>query len=275
MSLKKSSTKFFVLFICSVFNADADNYPLGARNSALGNTSVSLSDVWSAQNNQAGLAFLKNNSAAFYHEQRFGLKELSLNAATTNFSIKKGVFGITISSFGYSLYSENKFGIAYAKPLSTTFSIGVQLNYFHTHIADGYGNKGVLVPEIGLQKKLNEKLIFGVHFFNFTSTKLAHYTDERVPTIVRLGMNYSFSKQVIIALETEKDIQYNPLLKAGIEYAPRKNIFLRAGVSSEIFSFGFGLNVKQLQLDFSTTLHPTLGYTPQIGMSYRFDKKTN
>jgi len=275
MNVRYKSINFFVLFLLSALISSADNFPLGARSCALGNASVSFSDGWSSQNNQAGLAFLKNNSCAFYHEQRFGLKELSLNAATTAIITKKGVFGISVSSFGYTLYNENKFGIAYARRLSNTFSIGVQVDYFYTHISDEYGNKGVPLAEVGILKKLTNKLSVGVHFFNLSSTKLANYSNERVPTIVRFGMSYLLSKQLLIAVEAEKDIQLKPLLKAGIEYHPRKNIFLRAGISSTFFSFGFGIDIHKFELNIASSFHPKLGYTPEVSMTYHFDKKSN
>jgi hypothetical protein len=280
----KNSTliKQFILFVFSVCfvlfaNAENENFATGARSAGMGNASVSLSDAWSAQQNQAGLGFLHNVSAGVYYENRFLVKELSLKAAVVALPVKGGTFGLAISNFGYSMYSENKYCFSFAKALSDKFSVGVAMDYLTTRIAESYGNKGALAAEVGLQAKPIKGLTIGAHIYNPTRTKFSSYDNERIPTIIRLGADYHFSDNVIVAAETEKDISQKAIFKAGIEYRAVKEFYLRAGIATNpgLSSFGFGLNLKNFKVDISASYHQVLGFSPQFGLTYVFNKKQN
>ena len=96
-------------------NAGNEINTIGGRSSAMGGSSVSLSDFWSVNNNQAGIANYKSFATGFYYEDKYLLKELSLKAFSFIFPTSSGVFGFNYSYFGYNLYNEQKLGIAYAK----------------------------------------------------------------------------------------------------------------------------------------------------------------
>jgi len=269
---------FFSVFFISftiVASAGNENFPIGARSSAMGNASVSLSDVWSAQQNQAGLGFLKNISAGVYYEDRFLLKELSIKGAVIAIPVKGGAFGLCISNFGYSAFSENKYCFSFAKAFSEKFSMAIAMDYLTTKIAEGYGSKGAFAAEIGIQTKPLKGLTIGAHIFNPTRAKLTDYNNERIPSLIRLGADYNFSDKVTLAVETEKDMSQKSIFKAGIEYKAVKEFFLRAGISTNpgLSSFGFGLNLKNLKIDISANYHQVLGFSPQFGLSYIFSKK--
>ncbi len=255
--------------------AQSRNFQIGARSAAMGNASVSLSDVWSAQQNQAGLGFLTNISTGIYYENRFLLKELSVRAAVVALPIKGGTLGMCFTNFGYSLYHENKYSLSFSKTFGNHFSTGIAMDYLTTKIAEGYGNKGVLTVEAGMLARPLEKLTIGVHVFNPTRTKLADYNDERLSTIIRLGADYAFSEKVVLAIETEKDISKKMNFKLGIEYKVATKLCLRTGLSTNpaLSSFGFGMHLKNLTIDFSATHHPTLGVSPQLDWVYTFKKK--
>jgi hypothetical protein len=250
--------------------AGSDNSPVGARSAGIANASVTLGDVWSTHHNQAGLGFVKNAGASVYYESRFMMKELSLKAGVLAYPIKAGTFGLSVSSFGYTNYSENKIGIAFGKALGENFSAGIQLDYLSTHIGENYGKSSAFAGEIGIQAKPWKNLTVGAHLFNPTRAKLADYNNERTPTILRLGIDYKFSDKVFVAVETEKDIDHKAVFKTGLEYHPAEVLYLRAGISTNpaLSSFGFGLKLKQFRLDFASSFHSVLGYTPQMGLLY-------
>ena len=267
------SSVFFLSFALSS-RAGNENFPIGARSSAMGNASVSLSDVWSAHHNQAGLGFMNNFSAGVYYENRFALKELGLKGAVIALPVKGGAFGLSISNFGYSLFSENKYCFSFAKAFSDKFSMGIAMDYLTTKIAEGYGSKGVLAAEFGIQAKPIKGLTIGAHIFNPTRAKLSDYDNERIPTIIRLGADYNFSDKVTLAIETEKDMSKKSIFKAGIEYKAVKEFYLRAGIGTNptLSSFGFGLNLKNFKIDISANYHQVLGFSPQFGLTYAFEK---
>lgn len=261
------STPFFVL-------SGNENTPVGARSAAMSNASVSLSDAWSAHHNQAGLGFVRELSTGIYYENRFLLKELSVKAGTLALPVKGGTFGLCISHFGYSLYSENKYSLSFARSFGDKFSAGIAMSCLTTKIAEGYGSRNVFAAEFGLQAKPLKGLTIGAHVFNPTRTKLADYNDERIPTIIRMGAGYDFSDKVMLAVETEKDISEKAIFKAGIEYRAVKEFYLRAGISTNpsLTSFGFGLNLKNFRIDLSANYHQTLGISPQLSLTYAFKK---
>ncbi|TAL58846.1 MAG: hypothetical protein EPN85_10595 [Bacteroidetes bacterium] len=249
------------------------NSSFGSRSSGLGNASVSLSDLWSVQNNQSGLGYLKNISAAVYYQNQFLLKELSTKAFAFAAPTKHGTFGVCVSSFGYSLFSQNKYGLAFGKAFGKNISAGMMLDYMETNISE-YGKKGSLVAEGGIQAMPMKNLTIGMHLFNLTRIKLADYNDERIPTILRLGADYQFSDKVFVAMETEKDIDKKAMFKAGMEYKPVKELYLRTGISTNpsLSCFGIGVELKHFKLDLSSTYHSTFGFSPQVGLMYEFER---
>ncbi len=267
----------FLAFTSSIFHAPSSiaqgNSSFGARSSGIANASVSLSDLWSAQNNQAGLGFLKNYSAGVYYQNQFMLKELSTKAFAFAAPGKHGTFGVCVSSFGYSLFSQNKYGLGFGKAFGNNISAGIMMDYLETNISES-GKKGSLVAEAGIQAKPTKELTIGMHVFNPTRTKLADHNEERIPTIMRLGADYKFSDKVFVAIETEKDMDKKAMFKAGLEYKPVKELYLRAVISTNpaLNCFGLGLELKHFKLDLSSTYHSTFGFSPQVGLIYEFEK---
>ena len=272
-------------FVSTLSMAGVDNFAIGARSAAMANSTVMLADIWSGHHNQACLARVEHISGGIYYENRFAVKELGLNAGVVVLPVNlwgSSVFGLSFSYFGYSMYNDMKIGLAYAKKLGERYSVGIQFDYLRTSIGEDYGNKGTVAVEVGLQAELIDDLYIGVHIFNPTRSKAVEYevqdvvTTERIPTILRFGLSYTFSEKVILTAEVEKDVYAKPAFKAGVEYRAIKQLYLRGGVSSYPVSssFGFGLYLGTFTLDFAATRHQILGYTPQISLSYAINTKS-
>jgi hypothetical protein len=277
--MKHLSALLILVYSFANFSLKAgnDNMPIGARAAGLSNSTLALSDVWSVHHNQAGLGFLKNASAGAYYESRFLLPELALKGAVVALPLSKlpGTFGVSFRSFGYSLYSESKIGLAYGRAFGDNLSIGMQFNYQQVRIGDVYGNRNVFTVEAGMQYRLNPKLTIAAHVYNPNRAKLTTLDQDRLPSVIRFGFNYKFSDKLFLAFETEKDT-YNPaVFRGGIEYLMGDVLFLRAGFGTNPFanSFGFGLKLKRLQVDFAGNFHPVLGFTPQSSLTYQFSSK--
>ena len=266
-------TALSVVLVQLVSVASNDNLALGARSAAMGNATVASSDLWSVQNNQAGLAKLKAMEVGVYAERKFLLPQLGYNAFAFALPIKGGAFGLSYSRLGYAKYNENKVGLAFAKNLGENISASVQLDYLSKFIGENYGKSGTIAAEVGFQAKLVKGLSIGAHIFNPTKAKSADYNHEKIPTIVKVGLQYAFSEKVFWSVEAEKDIDFKPVLKSGIEYRVVEQFYIRAGVSTQptLGSFGFGLNLKNLKIDFAATYHQQLGMTPHLGLSYTFN----
>lgn len=272
--MKHVSSFIFLLFFIQSAYAGNDNLPFGARSAGLANASVTLSDVWSAHHNQAGLGWIKKATAGVAYENRFLIPELGMSGAVLALPLtsNKGTFGLSIRKFGYSQYNESKIGLGFGRSFGDHLSIGMQLNYQNVQFASLYGSKSAFTIEVGAIYKLTPNLTIGAHVYNPSRTRLSELDQDRLPAVMRLGMRYQFSSRVFIALETEKDSYNKPVVKAGIEYLAGEILFLRAGVGTQPMStsFGFGLKMKKLQLDMAGNFHPVLGFTPQAAISYQF-----
>ena len=240
----------------------------------MGGTTVSLSDFWAVNNNQAGIAYYKSFAAGFYYEDRYLLKELSLKCISLIIPTSTGVFGFNCSYFGYNLYNEQKIGLAYSKSFGRKFSAGIQLDYLGTSIGDNYGHKSNITFEAGIMAVVSDKITIGAHAFNPINALLTHYNNETIPSVLRLGLCYIISNKIILTLETEKNMYYDAVFKVGLEYMIIKDVYVRTGIATNplINTFGFGFNYGTCTFDFSSSIHQTLGYSPQFSMIYNFGK---
>jgi len=249
---------------------------VGARASALGNHTSALSDVHSVHNNQAGMGFLKKFSFAVSAKNKFLVKELTVMDAAGVLPTKTGVFGLGVHYSGTHLFSERKIGAAFAKSFGDRFSFGLQFDYLNISISE-YGNKNLFTFETGLQFFLvPEKLLIGAHVNNPLRLTIDDETDEKLPTVMRFGLNYSPSKKVSALVEVEKDIDNDPVYKFGLEYLPVEKLAIRGGFNANPFQgfFGLGLNLKNLAIDAASAFHPVLGASPQISIKYAFGKES-
>ena len=228
-------------------------------------------DPLSFTGNQAALARVRSAGIGVFGERRFMLSETSAYTLGASLPTRLGNVAIQVNYAGFKNFNENKIGLAFAKKLGENFSAAVQLDYLSKFIGDNYGKSGAIAAEFGVQAKLAKGLFVGAHVFNPTRAKSADYNKEKIPTIIKIGANYVFSEKVFWAIEAEKDINYKPNFKTGIEYRVIPQFYLRAGVSTQptLSSFGFGLRLKQISLDVAATYHQQLGFTPHLGFSYR------
>jgi hypothetical protein len=256
--------------------AQIGNDMLGARSAALGGYNATLSDVWSTNNNQAGLGFIEDMTGGLYYENRFLLSETSYKAGAFVMPVKTGALGLSVSSFGYELYNETKAGLSYGQRFGNKFSFGVQINYLNTKLTQEYGSKTSVTGAVGAIAKLSNELTLGVHLYNPTRAKLTNDNNERIPTIMKLGLDYKFSDKVMFVVSTEKDVDFSARVNAGIEYHITEMFYLRGGISTNPtqYAFGAGMQLKHFKIDLSSSFHQTLGMTPAISIIYSKKKGT-
>lgn len=262
---------FVLVFCTSVLYAGNENRPIGARAAGLGQAALTLTDVWSAHHNQAGLGHIKQFSAGVYYESRFLVPELGLSGAALALPAGKGAFGISIRNFGYRLYQENKIGVGYGRRFGDQLSIGMQLNLHTLTFQEPYGSSVAFTAEVGAQYKVSKSVTLAAHVFNPNQTRLAEYDNERIPSAIRFGAQYRFSEQVFVVGEVESNLYTNPSLRGGFEYRPVEALYVRAGISGNPFNscFGFGARWKKLQMDFAGTFHQVLGFTPRFSLTFQ------
>ena len=267
--MKKGLLIVITTLFASSFQAQNEGVS-GARAYGLAGTSSLTSDLWSTNNNPAGLAFLKKWQAGISYENQFLLSELSNKTAIVSAPAANGSFGLSVNQFGYSSFNENRIGVSYGQQLGKNISMGIQLNYSSTQIGDGYGQTNALSGNIGLLANINNELSLSAVVINPNRAKLAEFTDERLPTLLKLGLKYDFSKKVTAFTEVTKDIDYDANVRIAIEYKALDLLYFRAGYATypALSSFGFGLNLDKFKLDFASGFHSNLGFSPQVSLSF-------
>ncbi len=265
---------FLMLFIVSQHTFGAGLWPpVGARQAGLNHCSVALSDFWSIQNNQAGMALIKNLSVGVAYENRFLIPQMGTANLALIYPLKIGNMGLSMSYFGYALYHEMKMGLAYARSFGPRLRVGVQLDYLQTGLGDIYGHRSNVTFELGVQSDVTSHLTFGVYVYNPVRVKFSDYANEKIPAVFRFGVAYHFSNKLLTTAEVEKNSAFQDvILRGGIEYNVKKQFFFRVGfgTSRDIFSFGFGWYKKHMQFDIGTTMHQSLGFSPQTSLVFIF-----
>ncbi len=255
-------------------NAQQTAQNIGARSSAMAGAGVASTGFWSAANNQAALGYNKSYGAGFYYENGYLAKELSLNSLALVVPTNKGSFVVDLNYFGYSQYNESKIGLGYGMALSEKFAVGVQLDYLRTYIGGDYGSANIFTFEVGLMSKITKDLTLGAHIFNPIQAKLTDYNDERISALMKLGLEWKLSENFIALAEVQSDIDNEMSIIGGLEYRIKEILYTRVGIGTgpNMFSFGVGLNLKHFKLDFSSSMHQLLGYSPQLSLYYQFNK---
>lgn len=259
------------LFVLNV-RASGEPLPAGARFAGMGYTGITLADLWSVRLNPAGLAGLERPTAGLFYQSHWLSPDLAQQGLALALPVGKGAFGISGDRFGYTLYNETRVSAAYAMRFGDGFRAAVQMNHLGVRLGENYGSASVLAAEAGFQARLTDALWIGAHVFNPNRAMIGGPYDERLPTLLRCGLAYTFSKKLVMTAEMEKDIDRAERFRAGVEYHPNEVLYLRTGISSGPVQghFGAGFRLKRVDIDLAVAVRSQLGATPIVGLNYRF-----
>ena len=253
--------------------AGGDPLPVGARSAGLAHANLTLIDLWCARGNQAGLAGLEKPMAGLFYQQHWLSPDLSMQGLAFALPLGNGTIAASGQNFGFDLYREQQFGVAYAMRFGEGLRAGVQFDYLNVQLGEGYGSRATMIAQAGVQARLTEALWFGAHLFNPGQAELGGRYDEQVPTVLRAGFGYAFSERLQLNGAVEKDIDRDETFRAGIEYHPAQALFFRLGVSTGPVQghFGMGMHFGKFDADLAVSVRSQLGATPQLSLNYRFE----
>jgi len=264
---------FALSFLILVFNniCSAQIRP-GARQVALSHSDVAMSDdVFSLFNNPAGAAQLNwREVGVYYSPAPFGIKELANGYAAYQQPVGIGTFAAGFMTYGFDLYRENKFALAFSMRAADNFFIGTTVTYQSLTI-EKYGSDGSISINIGGLTYLLKTLRLG---FSVSNINRASYGKEKnqIPTILSAGVSYDYSDNLTINTSVIKELDFHASMRFGIEYSIIKYLDLRIGLSNKpnSFSSGIGINYDFIQLDYALFTHQDLGLTHQAGIIIHF-----
>ena len=246
--------------------------PTGGRAAAMGCTSVCEQSLWALQNNPAGLAMLQGWHAGLYYENLWLLRETAYKSGGLVRGIPHiGCFGLSVSQNGWSQYSENRIGIAYARDFGPYLQMGLQVDWLLLHFGEGYDDRNAIALDLGIQSQITERLRLGASLFNPLNNRLKTLNEDALPIVMRFGLAYQFTDSFVGQLELEKDSQYAGVhLCGGLEYLLFGQFSLRAGAqhNPNVICFGAGYMIRGLHVDVAAQLHQLLGASIQISLTY-------
>ncbi|MCK9204011.1 MAG: hypothetical protein M0P58_06160 [Bacteroidales bacterium] len=264
----------WIIFFCLSANVFSlgERIPAGGRSAGMGGASVAMIDFWSISNNPAGSAWVEKMSTGIYCENRFLLKALFFEKFGFVLPTKAGTFGVVAEHAGTGNYNEIKAGFTYARKFGRYFTAGITADYLGLILPEEYGRKNMISCEFGLLFVPNKRISAGVHIVNPVPIKITTQPVELLPTVVCLGMTYSFSGSFLASIEAEKDLLHFPVFRLGAEYHIAKAFYGRIGVSINPiqFDFGFGLEFGPVKIDMASAYQQILGFSPSCSFVYCF-----
>ncbi|WP_153042694.1 hypothetical protein [Rufibacter ruber] len=254
--------------------AQINNAPVGARAAGLGGAAVTLPDVWALSNNPAGMAALKKLELGAYAFNRFSLAELtSIGLLAVYPTQKLGTVGVDLQRFGGELYNEQRLGIGLAHQLGVV-RLGLKADVLQVRVKE-WGSRKAVALSLGGQSEVIPRLVFGAHIYNVNQAKLAEFEDERVPTVMKMGLSYQAAAKVLLVAEVEKELEFPAAVKAGVEYRVLPALGLRGGFHSGTRSGTAGVDVKfrQFQVAYALGAQHQLGVSNYLSVAYQVPQK--
>lgn len=277
MNINHLRPKHFILLIfccCSLkYSSASQEYrATGTRLAPIGITGVSTITPYSGLSNQAATAFLSKPSIGLYYANTGIAEGVNSIQGSGIYTLKKnGTLGVNFSYYGYELYNDKKAGVFYALKLADFMSMSLQMNVLNLQIA-GYGSRTTATVEIGTFFKVTKNIQMGAHVYNPLRMKVGEGSDERYPTVIRLGATYHTKDKVWVSAEVEKDLDQQLNFKTGIDYAVNEYLVLRGSVQTLPVSGAMGacVKLKGLQLEVIGAYQRAGGFSPHLGMTYVF-----
>jgi len=234
------------------------------------NAGLSGTNTWVIAYNPAGVSEVESMEVGVFYNTRFQTKELATKGLVFASPLQGGTLGLWFSSYGYSQFSQNRLGIAFAKKLNDKLSAGIRMQYLTLKIGEGYGTAKTFTASAGFQFQLSEEILLSGYIFNPNKSSFTDYNDEKIPALMKGGIKYVFSEKVFITSEVWASSLDKTNVVVGAEYKIHNKVVLRGGVGTQPFSssFGFGLKINQFDLNFSSAHHTNLGFSPAISLLY-------
>lgn len=273
---------FSMFFSSSLLAQFGPMNPLSSRSNGIANASVSFNDINSLFNNQAGLAELKNTSLLLSGQETFKNPNSDNLGGGLAVPVSSGTIAFNYHYFESTEVKQSKIGLAYARKLMNTLSIGVQFDMLVSQIPLNE-KSNLFTFEIGLQYQLIENLLLGIHLYNPTKQELIQ--NDFLPTILRVGATYSPYRKLLVHAELEKDFDFPYVFKSGIEYELVNDFWFRLGFQNKPTTFNFGMGYlfkKKIRFDVAIYYQQGLNlissgrgnteFVPTFGLGYNFIK---
>jgi len=257
----------------------------GARSLAMGKAFVAMADDASATYwNPAGLGNVERQEAMMLHTMLWAGTTYDFMSYVRPLA-QLGAVGLSLVRLytggfeGYDIYNEKTTSfsddqmavtMSMGKKLMKTLSIGANFRYLK-HTLAYHTNSSFLVDMSGLYAFPGvSDLKVGLNIQNVFENEIKP-SEDKIPLTMRLGIAYKqFKKRLALSLDAVS-IANVPGMEThfGMEYWALKNLSIRAGMDQQEKTFGFGMNWRNLGIDYAMAMHE-LGLSHRMSASVRF-----
>ncbi|WP_420577787.1 hypothetical protein [Ekhidna sp.] len=266
----KFLTCLITLLVGTLAFGQMGSFNLGGRSAGMAGASLTFGDEYSLFNNIGGLGRMENHAAFAAYQNRYGVSEFQVVGAGAIYTAGIGNAGVGFYKFGDDIYSEQRIHLAFGNKIQMV-SLGVGLDLLQYNVST-VGTSRALAIQFGGIAEITPQLRFGAHIFNLNQAAINSETGEKAPTVMKAGISFLPSEELILNAEIEKDLDFDEVFKAGIEYQIIENVYVRTGISTESFlgAFGVGFHPKNLKFDYAFSNDSRLGSIHEISVAYSF-----
>jgi hypothetical protein len=245
---------------------------MGARAAGLGKAGFAITDGSSLFQNAASLGFLDQSTCFFGYELAPELPGANRTAAGVSFLNGSSAFSLGAFRFGDDLYSEQFITTAFSHRLEHT-ALGIKGNLIQ-YRADGFGTRTAFTVDVSGLTQLTPEWSVGAGIFNLNQAALIG--DETLPVVLIAALTWHQSEGPLLTIEAEKQAGVPLRVSCGMEVTLLKKLYLRTGFGLQptLLAVGLGARSRRLQVDFSTTYHPTFQFIYQTSAILNLRKNT-
>jgi hypothetical protein len=257
-----------------LFKMGFSQHVIGPRSLSLAGNGVTLKDAYSVFTNAGLISEIKEIQVATSYSIPYLINEFQQQSIVGVLPLKKGGISFGGQFTGKELFKQQKISVGYGLKLNEKLSIGIGLNHQQLRVQN-YEVNNIISVDAGFFANVNEKISIAASILSFGGNH-TNINLERFPSSMQIGIRYAFQKQVQTYFSLDKSTISNVNYRIGLEYEAYKNLWFRTGgiINSKTVAFGFGYELPlRLRIDVGSQWQQSLGWTPNIGLLYRFSAK--
>ena len=241
--------------------------PIGAHTAGTGNVGVALADgAAGAFWNPAALAWGERLSLFGAYHRPFGIAELATHAFSAGLRMGRHGLGAKYTGFGFALYREQVFGLAYGLRVFQHASLGLGIRALQLSTS-GMPTQHWVVFDAGIRWQMREGVFLGAAIWNAGGRHTSLLGQSGT-----VGMGIAVLPRVVLVADVQKEANFPTGAGIGIIYHIHPQLVLRTGTGGrpERLSAGFGLRKRGFAIDYAAVWHTVLGITHRASVIYAY-----
>ncbi len=186
---------------------------------------------------------------------------------------------VNTSFYGYSEYFQVKTALGFSHFFKPYIAIGLEAFFCGVRFNSDTGFKATGGVSLSILAFPTNKLAIGFLAENISFSPIkADGTKHRLPTIFSLGLSYSFTPNIMLAIEGSKELTNPFLIRLDFEYRPVRQFILRCGTSYQTTAsanIGFGLRFGKFLFDTNIKYNVRVSWGCQVGLGIQLCDSKN